>query len=30
VRQVFVFTCHEGLARELEARGARILALGIR
>jgi uncharacterized protein YhaN len=26
-RQVFVFTCHEGLAAELEARGARLLAL---
>ena len=26
-RQVFVFTCHEGLAAELEARGARLLPL---
>jgi uncharacterized protein YhaN len=26
-RQVFVFTCHEGLAGELEARGARMLRL---
>jgi uncharacterized protein YhaN len=26
-RQVFVFTCHDGLAAELEARGARVLAL---
>jgi uncharacterized protein YhaN len=26
-RQVFVFTCHEGLAEELEARGARLLPL---
>jgi uncharacterized protein YhaN len=27
-RQVFVFTCHEGLAAELETRGARLLILG--
>jgi uncharacterized protein YhaN len=27
VRQVFVFTCHEGLAAELETRGARLLPL---
>ncbi len=26
-RQVFVFTCHESLARDLETRGARVLAL---
>jgi uncharacterized protein YhaN len=27
-RQVFVFTCHEGLAADLEGRGAKVLALG--
>jgi hypothetical protein len=28
VRQVFVFTCHDGVAADLERRGARVLSLG--